>query len=119
MIVVCVVASGRVALPAPYGSLFALGVLSGMAVSLTTDVVRRRFLLPGSLLDAAQYLFDRATREDIEAMITDLGLDALEMRERRRLPRWWIAFVIKVREVHCLWALVMEKLKAGIFGRAK
>ena len=64
-----------------------------------------RLSRPGALLDLFGFLFGRATRDDIEATITDLGLDAEDMRARGFSERW-IFFIIKTREVRELAAFL-------------
>jgi len=69
-----------------------------------------RLSRPGALLDLFGFLFGRAMREDIEATITDLGLDAEDMRARGFSERWTF-FIIKAREIRELTAFLWQWLR--------
>ncbi|MCK6461124.1 MAG: hypothetical protein L6Q95_14680 [Planctomycetes bacterium] len=65
---------------------------------------------PGSLLDAVRFLFDRRTREDIDAAIADLHEDARDMRSQGHSERR-VLLAIKVREVVALLAFGRQLLR--------
>jgi hypothetical protein len=75
-----------------------------------SEVAGRPLARPGALLDLFGFLFGRAAREDIEATITDLGLDAEDMRERGFSERW-IIFTIKARELRELAAFLWQWIR--------
>lgn len=65
---------------------------------------------PGSMLAPFAFLVGRARREDIEAIMTDLWLDAEEMRSRG-FSRRWILFIMKARELRELAALLWQWIR--------